>query len=588
MKLFAVFCAVSFIPLFYMASIYYKYSINMLETEIGKEAIEQSSQAKNRLDSYVSELIRTSNMIRYDSNIKQLLTRMPGDYDPETVQSVLETKQLFSLLGNIRDDLEGIFFVNDNEFVVYGATRSVANTSYPFYEQDWLQNLMYYYKPAFSPIHPQDYVDGRPVLSFASNVKELGGLRNNGMLILDFSPDTLYSKIVPNGDAREFLILTNYDEWLGRKEPGAGFLHDPALHHRIRSTSSGYFPHPTEGGNRLIGFHTSESTGWKVLYVLDFGLLIERYNQIRFQLFGFVLVATGFIVLAALGFSKSLTKPLRRMERMMKEVEKGDLTVRFRENRSDEIGRLGKRFNQMLVQLKLFQEQVYAASEKEYKLKMLHQNAQMQALQAQINPHFLYNSLNTITVIGEIYHAREIVTVSNALSDMFRYSMTGERTVMLKQELQHVQAYLSILQVRYIDRFQCDIDVAPSYRSCIMLKLILQPIVENCMVHGFHNKREQGKIVIRADRSGDRMHIRIQDNGSGMSEEELDRVRASLRPNLDHRVEEGELRQGIGLRNVSQRLHLHYGQGGGLHIDSKVNEGTTVHIVFPLIKENTE
>lgn len=261
----------------------------------------------------------------------------------------------------------------------------------------------------------------------------------------------------------------------------------------------------------------------------------------------------------------AIRKPILRMERMAARIAKGDMEVRLQAPTIAELYPLADDLNRMTEQLdRLIAEQI----EQEKTLK----KAELRALQAQITPHFVYNTLETIVWLAEEGKTREVVEVTMAFTDFLRISLSGGQDfISVAKEEQHVRSYLMIQSVRYGSIMRFEIDIDPALADKRMLKLMLQPLVENAIYHGIKNKRGRGLLRITGRQEQDWMVFAVADNGIGMTEEQLDALRA--------RIERKEGEEGYGLRNITQRLRL-YG-GRGLEIESKLNCGTTVRFALP-------
>jgi two-component system sensor histidine kinase YesM len=260
-----------------------------------------------------------------------------------------------------------------------------------------------------------------------------------------------------------------------------------------------------------------------------------------------------------------------RLTGAMAEVADGNMDHRLRLETGDELERLGDGFNYMMLRLKELMEDNYQQG-------IRRKEAELNALQAQINPHFLYNTLESINweammMTGGSNKVSEMVT---ALSDLLRLSIShGKEIVPFGDEINHVKNYLFIQKERYSDKFDVEWYIDSSLYQHRILKLILQPLVENAIYHGIELKKGRGIIRIEASVEGAHMLIQVIDDGIGMSEEQLAIVRDSLKR------DDGALNRGIGIRNVNERIQLYYGKAYGLHLFSEQGKGTTIQVRLP-------
>lgn len=283
--------------------------------------------------------------------------------------------------------------------------------------------------------------------------------------------------------------------------------------------------------------------------------------------------------LTSLLISRTVVIPLENLSMAM--ADQDDKSLAYSSpymNNSDEIGTLYREYSGLLDKLD-------ESIKKNYKDKLILLDAQMKSLEARIDSHFLFNTLESINSMAELEDNEQIATMALALADMFRYSIkTQSELVQLRDELKHVEDYVSIQSIRFSGRFTLDMDIPEELRSTRVLKLILQPIVENAFYHGLDYCTKGDRIRIFAERIGQELHIEVSDNGQGMSEETLKGIKDKLNEEpsfteLGHRT-----RQSIGLKNIHSRIELYYGKGYGLDIISAPGSGTTVTIRVPILE----
>ncbi len=305
---------------------------------------------------------------------------------------------------------------------------------------------------------------------------------------------------------------------------------------------------------------------------------ILQQNQRALSLNLVTIAVVMVIVSVALIFivSSTITKPLDMLMQTIKRIAGGEMELRANVTKKDEIGELGRNFNVML-------DQVEELKEKENQANLLLVQAQYKALQAQINPHFLYNTLDTMSSIAEVRNCPEVSMLSQSLSNIFRYSLNmKEPFSTVAKEIVHLKNYCYVMNVRMQDNVQYDYDIDPKSLQARVPKICVQPLVENALNHGLRNKRGEKRIRIEAKVQGELLEICVSDNGVGMDAEKMNE---SLRhSNLDY-VERGN---SIGIHNINARLKILYGEEYGLRIESIVGEGTKVRMVIPKIEGEQE
>lgn len=305
-----------------------------------------------------------------------------------------------------------------------------------------------------------------------------------------------------------------------------------------------------------------------------------RASFVRWEILSILLMfgAVGFSVVAAWGLSRSIYIPIKKLHDVTTTITKNDLQALVTHDNVDEITELGMSFNIMIGKIR---ELLDAKIKEQENLK----KAELRALQAQINPHFLYNTLDTIIWMAESKKTDQVIEIVTALSSFFRISLSkGKDWITIGEEIERTRSYLTIQKMRYRDIMDYEIKVDQVVSSNTILKLILQPLVENALYHGIKNKRSGGTITLRARQKGENeILLEVEDNGVGFTPEKLAQVQAELND------DSGEIRSGsgVGIGNVNKRIKLYYGKQYGLSIDSEYCAGTRVALVIPAIKDDT-
>lgn len=291
-------------------------------------------------------------------------------------------------------------------------------------------------------------------------------------------------------------------------------------------------------------------------------------NLVRFSLLGMGLLLLLVIILSYY-IPRSITLPITRISRVTNQVAKGNLSVRAAAESGAEARMLSDSLNAMIDKINELLDQV---TTEQIRLR----KAEFELLQAQINPHFLYNTLDTIVWLAEAGDQKRVVSMVGNLSDFFRTSLNqGKDIIPIREELAHVRSYLEIQQVRYQDILRYEITVPEDLYEYKIPKITIQPLVENALYHGIKNKRGQGTITITGERSENGFVLYVRDNGIGMIQERLNEVRAGIQK-LSYTGKEI-----YGLYNVNERIRLNFGETYGISIESTYGEGTCVSISLP-------
>ena len=284
---------------------------------------------------------------------------------------------------------------------------------------------------------------------------------------------------------------------------------------------------------------------------------------------GVSMAAIILALLLTIQASKSVTKPIKKLCKMTEKVAEGDFTVKAKEADTDEIAVLTRSFNDMTQEIGSLVEDI------KQQQKNLH-IAETKLLQAQINPHFLYNTLDAIVWLAEEKRTDEVVAMVTALSDFFRTTLSkGRDFITVWEERSHIESYLKIQKFRYQDIMDYEIDIAEDMNEYMIPKLTLQPLVENALYHGIKNKRGGGTIRITGYLEEGNMVFLVEDNGKGMTEDALEKLKKDIqKEKRDKNID------GFGLGNVNQRIRHYYGEQYGMDIQSVENDGTKVKITL--------
>ena len=285
------------------------------------------------------------------------------------------------------------------------------------------------------------------------------------------------------------------------------------------------------------------------------------------------------VVIFSVVITKSITSPVATLVKMTGKVANGDFTARaVIADRENEMALLSDSFNNMVEQIGILVEDI----KREQKIS---RNLELKLLQAQINPHFLYNTLDNILWLSEDGQKEQVASIVTALSQFFRTTLSGGRDfIRISEEISHIDAYLSIQKFRYSDILSYEIDIPEKYHDYLIIKMTLQPLVENALYHGIKNKRGRGMIKIGIREAGEDLCLFVEDDGMGMDPPTLEKLKGIL----EGSISPGEDNTGFGLANVAQRLRLNYGEAYGLKIDSVYKEGTRIEVLIPRSTDNTD
>ncbi|HAA25083.1 MAG TPA: sensor histidine kinase [Ruminiclostridium sp.] len=325
-----------------------------------------------------------------------------------------------------------------------------------------------------------------------------------------------------------------------------------------------------DGMNYYFLYGEINGTNWRMISFIPAVEYEKEIIWLRNWITLIIIVCCLLSVAFSVAISGGVSKPVRDLSKMMREIGDGDFSVYSTYDSKDEIGVLSRHFNEMVSQVKNLIQKVYEE-------ELLKQKAELKSLRMQINPHFLYNSLESINWMARIRGVPEIGKMVKALGDLMRASISGDDFVTVGEEIKNIENYLIIQKFRYGDKIEVNIDIKPGIEKHKIPKLILQPIVENAIVHGIEKMVGSGIINISGAVSGNNIILKVTDNGLGINE---DRIKTIL--SAPEHAGRTNRHTNIGLRNVDRRIKIYYGEEYGVQIQSREGRGTTVTLSFPI------
>lgn len=337
------------------------------------------------------------------------------------------------------------------------------------------------------------------------------------------------------------------------------------------SGDRGSFYGELAGERQLYIYMTSPNTEWKAIAAIPERVLTKDSRVIRNATLAATLATVALALLISTLVSFALTKPLRKMMQLMRTVQDGDFKATFQVRYGDEIGQLGRQFNRMVARIEELIQDIFRSESRR-------REAEMHALQSQINPHFMYNTLETIRMAAELNDDVDAAEMIQLLGKQLRYSISNvNEEVTLERELVHVSHYVQLLNRRYPNRFRLQTHIPSELLAYPMAKLLLQPLVENATLHGLDDDKPSMLLQIEARQTDRYVEIKVMDDGLGMEPDTLERLRAKLKRGVP------DPEEGIGLINVNERVKLHGGPACGVEIESMPGLFTAVTIRLPVI-----
>ena len=574
-RIYIIFTLMIFAAVFIMQLVSFRFTMNTVRKSTLDNNRILLGQLVTQIDSYIIDMEQIAQAVQDDSQIANYLQKKGS-------RSSLEYDSIQQKLGNYiraRNDISDIIIVGHRGAVITGNPETLLNPWTNVSDKLWYKEaLKADGKTIVSSSYVQNIVEGRYlwVVSLSKEIFSTDGSKSLGVLLVDLKFNRIkdlcqslsvgrksYNFIIDSDRNYIFhptqqLIYSNL-----RKEPIES----------IYSLLEGEGAQVYHSNDRYFMIKTSAITGWHVVSVTyDSDIITDwRFVQISYSLLGLVLfLIVGF---ATNRISSGITKPVRKLQAIMKSVDTGEFRLVGSIKATDEIKELAREYDTMVGHIRNLMD----ANIKEQELK---RKSDLKALQAQINPHFLYNTLDSIIWMGEMKQNREVVLMTSALSKLFRISISkGKEIIPISDEIAHVESYLTIQKMRYKDKFEYSIEISPDLNNCTILKITLQPLVENAIYHGIKEVDHKGLIQISGNELDGTVKLEVIDNGKGMTNEEMDNLNRSL----DGSIAPYELsRYGMGVHNVHERIQLYFGDKYGLTYYHAEGGGTRITVLLPL------
>lgn len=531
---------------------------------VNTQTRELSTQIVFNYENYISNIIDTSNIIQTDI----------AKYDLDNPEDIAALSDFFQEIIYLNSDIAKIG-VYSNSFCRTMASSDEEEIGQVYSEDD---DITWFTEAKADPtvhVFSVPYSEyGRE--EYKVNVSKSISLRNGagtGVLKIEISFQQFIDLVEKSnlGEGGHITIIDqNYDIVYTSLEYQSTAADEIDI---VREITLGAKNAKLDGYNMFVNVDTLSNTKWRICVFINADKLTEiETNFLATTIFVSLLILIIGIALF-LAVARYITSPMKKLELAMRRVEKSDyfLMEEVEISGSKEIMELTKRFNKMMLKIDELMDRIIAEQNAQRK-------SELKALQNQINPHFLYNTLDSIVWLVENGMNKQAGEMVVALARFFRLSISKEsETVTVRDEIEHVRNYLLIQNIRYADSFDYEIDVSEGAQELSTLKLILQPIVENCIYHGLKNKIDKGLIKISAHIENDFLVLTVADNGYGMRREAIDELYSSFR--------DGVPSSSVGLKNIYQRVMIYFGGRADMTIESELDEGTIITIKEPLCRD---
>ncbi len=597
-RLVLLFIVLSVVPLLISGVDSYNKSSNAIKTKISTYSVQVMSQISVNIGREITRLENDSIEISFSDKAQYVLKNYNNmtEWDVMDIQDKMkgDLVKKFSSLHDISDVL--LYTRNQDKIVAYGDKTFKLNLKKSFLEP-YLETIS---KEAGSPVWKAvDTGVEENMVKYATSPEQHS--KSNGILIgrAVKSMDTgdIIGTLIMRTNERYFLnVYVNTDIGEGAdiflvdrdgtvvssRNPDLKVTKpyvDAQLINRIKSdekNKKSVFNMKMGDKDYLVAYAPVANAPWYVVGTIPFSYLNSETDNIKSNSIIVGIICFFGSVLLSYIFSMSISSPLKKLVKAMNQAKKGNLNVCVADCSKDEIGEVTNNFNSMVTEIK----NLLANVKNKEKQK---RNAELKALQAQINPHFLSNTLNTAKWLAGIQKAENVESILTSMINLLHMSMgKGNDFISIREEMEYIRDYINIQEYRYYNKFKVNYEVEEDILDYKIPKFLLQPVVENSIIHGIAPMKGQGLVVVKGFKYGSELKITVTDNGVGIPEEKIEKI---LENDSDQTRSQFS---GIGIRNVHERIIMNFGEQYGLYIKSVLNLYTTIEITLPIISEGAE
>ncbi|MFD0693164.1 sensor histidine kinase [Paenibacillus sp. GCM10027628] len=547
-----------------------------LKKKVGDFDLQLLAQIGRNVDNYLKELDRISLSIYLEDDLPEISSRKNDLGSVSEFQEKVSIDKAMKILmrASLKDIMGAYLFKDGRIFSQYGSGPNVDYSS--FTRDPWFEHVLAADgKGLLMPTHSirNGSESGPFVFSYARSLIDVSNHQSFGVLLIDVSIEGLADILqqVEHGQKGQLFITDSEGQ---------------IIYHPIKDRITKSFPlslpnqqdsfiTKVNGQTMMVNYVTSSFSGWKIVGLVP----IRELTEDSTILLNLLWTLAGVTLLISISISAVLTsnmmKPLKKIRALMRRVEEGDYKVQYRSPANDEIGQVGHSFNIMVQKIN---ELVY----NELTMNILKKEADFKALQSQINPHFLYNTLESINMKAEVNGDYEVADMISLLGRLFRMSVNrSSELITFAKEMEFIQVYINLQKLRY-PKMSAHIEMSEELLDSRTLPWIIQPLVENAFIHGLAPKKGIGFIRIEGVRDGQHVRIRVTDNGVGIEPEKLQRIHSKVLK--ESAVETSH----IGLRNVHERIRIYFGDACGLMLSSAPGAGTVAELIVQYVDNGSD
>lgn len=583
-KVSIVFILAGLLPLLLISSIF----LERFEKNVNDIVLTDADIVLKSANSYVNDILSD-----WEVSTEQIYTKkiedgiylndvLTGEYDAEkkrqNINRFLKDFEAVDGLKSVR------FLENDGSFYYY-VTGSVGKVVDASEMNRWKENELEHHTMSrnmiLTDVHEDTYFSNMndQVVTVKRNVFDVSGIKTIdtwlGCIYIDISEDAIAQRLtdLDLGGRSGFYIIDKNGAQIYKSE------NQDTIPLEVRETLAGSKEILTSEGDYYYLSRENQNGGWSGVIRIHKGDVLDKLQETERGMLLMLGISSLALILIYFLFSKRLSVPVYQLKKGMEQIQEGNLDVRVEVKSQDEIGLLADGLNQMASQLSEYIGRVYVA-------EIRQREAELALLKSQIKPHYLYNTLDIIRMTALASQDEQAAGMIESLTRQLRYLMGSEDMVMLEQELNNIADYFSLIRIRYEKGMELKISVSDKLKKAHLIKLVLQPIVENAVKYGLKPKKGEGKLWISARRCENILEITIMDDGVGMPTKTLLKIQKRMEGRGEAPPESGK--GGVGLLNVQERIQNKYGEMYGLELQSVPGTGTIVRIRIPYIEGGAE
>ncbi|MDU0205512.1 cache domain-containing sensor histidine kinase [Paenibacillus sp. MAH-36] len=589
-KLFLSYFVVIMISLTSVGVFSYWSSSNELDQIVEKQLTQVVGNAAHHTDLYIRSYERSMVSLLSSNDVKRFVDLPEGETGYPYYEARKFIKELIIEPAFARNpEISNIYMISFNQNAMYFYNDTVGGS----FNKEEAQQQLEFFKANTKPdgslsVLNHSILSGQQNITLVRQIRGLSSTEPKGILVVELRAAELSElwKGIDLGEDGYFFITDDNGKYVYQPDADKTATELPeAIRSQVLEAGPHAFMAAIDDKPQMFMSRRSTYGDWRLVVAMSVKELRKPSDTIRTTTIVVGCFTLGIALWIAFRFGRSITGPIRILRSAMRQTEQGNwVQIPLPEHR-DEIAELMSRYNLMVTRLSELVDKVYQAELSDQKSQMERQKAELQSLQLQINPHFLYNTLETIVCYAVIRDSKEIYEIVKALAYMLRYSVqTNLEEITVSNELKHVMFYLVVLKHRIGREFEVDVSIHPDYLLNSMVRLTLQPLIENAFQHAFADGVEDYHYIrIDAGEDEDKFWVSVEDNGLGISESRLEELREKLHTNqlADKENDSSKGIGGIGIINVHRRIQMVYGEHYGLQIESEVEKGTKLIMVMP-------